>query len=81
MIFLEKRVPYLPVVNGTMDVLWISFVVYLECKFVAKLTSACKLLIFGIIAFETLHSLCAVPEISTITSLLNDIKYKVRKKV
>ena len=56
MIFLEKRVPYLPVVNGTMDVLWISFVVHLECKFVARLTSACKLLIFGIIAFETVHS-------------------------
>ena len=80
MIFLEKRVPYLPVVNGTMDVLWISFVVHLECKFVAKLTSACKLLIFGIIAFETLHSLCAVPAISTIISLFNDIKiHHVRK--
>ena len=74
MIFLEKRVPYLPVVNGTMDVLWISFVVHLECKFVARLTSACKLLIFGIIAFETLHSLCAVPVISTIISLFNDIR-------
>ena len=73
MIFLEKRVPYLLVVNGTMDVLWISFVVHIECKFVAKLTTA-FLLIFGIIAFETLDSLCAVPVISTILSLFNDIR-------